>query len=284
MTFGWWWRGCGRRGLAQLSQNQRLEPHTEGFNSRKLRSVCDRYPLGTAIEGDNPVSQNISTNQTCVVPLFRENSRNYANRIQRSQIGTGKTYGSGVFRTTVCGTDRCYLAALTSLEELAVVGKDPTDHSYRCTRIQKRRHWVRARIFEADRTPSLNNIPRVHYGNFNARAWISLVEGSQLNSRRAILRDKIYRLGHPHLLDQKDSTNTKLLQTSPESLCICVKKTLHNDVVLDRNILAGVRMRPLFPVLFKYLQLCREWASTRHLNHSNLITRLPAFVSGRIGL
>src|SRR5207245_6643835 len=58
-----------------------------------------------------------------------------------------------------------------------------------------------------------------------------------------MLRDKIYWLGHPYLLYEKVSTNTKLLQTSLESLRIGAEESFHDDVILDRNILAGVRLR-----------------------------------------
>src|SRR5438094_5386572 len=85
-----------------------------------------------------------------------------------------------------------------------------------------------------------------------------------------MLRDKIYWLGHPYLLYEKVSTNTKLLQTSLESLRIGAEESFHDDVILDRNILAGVRLRPLFTVLFEHLEVWRERASRCRRGRSKL--------------
>src|SRR5207302_7314761 len=90
-----------------------------------------------------------------------------------------------------------------------------------------------------------------------------------------MLRDKIYWLGHPYLLYEKVSTNTKLLQTSLESLRIGAEESFHDDVILDRNILAGVRLRPLFTVLFDHLELCRERASRCHRGPSKCYQAIP---------
>jgi hypothetical protein len=55
------------------------------------------------------------------------------------------------------------------------------------------------------------------------------------------------------LLYKKASADTKLLKASFESLGIGAEESFRYNVVLDRNIFAGVRTQPLFAVLFEYL-------------------------------
>src|SRR5207247_3179812 len=99
-------------------------------------------------------------------------------------------------------------------------------------------------------------------------------KGSHCRSTAAMLRDKLYWLGHPYLLYEKVSTNTKLLQTSLERLRIGAEESFHDDVILYRNRLAGVRLRPLFTVLFEHLEFCRERASRCHRGPSKFYSAI----------
>jgi len=78
---------------------------------------------------------------------------------------------------TVRGANRGYLAALIGLAEPTIIGKSLADHGDRCTSVQKRPHFERLRILEANGTPCLYNIAGIHYDDVDAWAWISLVEG-----------------------------------------------------------------------------------------------------------
>ena len=63
-----------------------------------------------------------------------------------------------MFPTPVRGADCRYLAPLIGLKELAVVCKFLAYYRDRCTSIQKRSDGERLLIFEADSTPSLDNV------------------------------------------------------------------------------------------------------------------------------
>src|SRR6185369_10611409 len=102
-----------------------------------FESISNRYTARTPVEGDHPVSQNISPDQTCVRSLFGEIDRNYANGVKWSQIGARKTYGASMFSAGVRGTDCCYLSPIIGVKELAVVRKDLADYRDRSPGIQK---------------------------------------------------------------------------------------------------------------------------------------------------
>src|SRR5437588_11584830 len=81
-----------------------------------------------------------------------------------------------MFPTVVCSTNCCYLAALTGLKELAGVSKNLADNCDRCTCVQKCLHRPRLCIFQANRAASLDYVPRSHYDDVYARAWIGRIE------------------------------------------------------------------------------------------------------------
>jgi hypothetical protein len=110
-------------------------------------SVFDRDALGTPIESDGPVPQDVSADQTSVVSLLRENGGKYTNGIYRLQIGAREPNGTRMLPAAVRSADRRYLAFLTRLKEFAIIGKFLAYDRYGCTGIEKRLYWTGLRIF-----------------------------------------------------------------------------------------------------------------------------------------
>lgn len=164
-----------------------------------------------------------------------------------------------MLRAAVRLTDRRYLAPLTRLEELTVICKDPADYGNRRTGIKKRPHWTRSGVFPPDSKPSFNNVTRIHHRDVDARAGIGLVEGIPIEfdvRHLAMTRNILVRSSIPALRGNLDELQTA--GASLEGLCVGAEKFFNDDITLDRDILSGVRMRPLLAVLFKHRELCRE--------------------------
>jgi len=142
-----------------------------------LRSVtlCDGYSLGAAVEGDNPISQDISSYQASVVAFLSENCRDYSDRIEAPQT-VGEIDRTRVLATSVYSANCGDLATLIGLTKLAVIRKPLAYQGYGCAGVQKRSERARRGIFQANGAPCLDHVRRVHYQNVDTRTGIVLIK------------------------------------------------------------------------------------------------------------
>lgn len=73
--------------------------------------------------------------------------------IKGTQLGAGKTYGTGMFHAGMSSANCGYFRVFAGLKEFAIVRICLADYSDRCTSIQKRLDLYRFWILEPNRIP-----------------------------------------------------------------------------------------------------------------------------------
>jgi len=181
-----------------------------------VQSICDRHSLGTPVEGDIPISQDISSKQTRIASLLNKNNWDDTNGIKCLQICTRKRYRTGVLTTNMRRANCCNFESIAGLKKFAIGRKGFADCRYRCTSVQQCPHFSRFRNLQTDSSPVLDNITWIHHSHVNARAWIHGIERipRQFNATHTRRWNIRARLSKPALRESSGERQTSLAQPS----------------------------------------------------------------------